>query len=258
MIVFYAFIGSVFILAASFARRTPDKYPDFCVAVGLLIFSILSTSAATLSGLFRPLTLDWYLFTIDRSFGLDGLTLARYAYGTPWLKSFLTVVYCGLPLAFATVWVLGKPSPVILRSSLFAAVAGCALYVLVPAVGPAHAFADFPWTAPQGFGWIHPLELRAARNCLPSLHFTWAMLLVWNCRGRAVRIFTIAFLFLTALATVAGGEHYFFDLIVSVPFCVAVQSAALRFQKVWTHDGPRETVRIREILIDRLDEMKGW
>ena len=254
MILYCAFIGSVFIMAASFVRKTPDKYPDFCIAAGLAVFSVLSVFAAAVSGLFRPLTLDLYFFAFDRRLGLDGLSLARYAYGTPWLRSLLIAVYGGLPLAFATVWVFGKPGRVMIRSLLFAAVAGYVLYDVFPAVGPAHAFADFPRIAPQGFGWIHPVDAHAARNCVPSLHFTWAMLLAWNCRARAVRVFTVVFLFLTALATVAGGEHYFFDLIVSVPFCVVVQFAALRFQDVRVPQGLRRLERTREPVIGRLEE----
>jgi len=254
MILYCAFIGSVFIMAASFVRRTPDKYPDFCIADGLAIFSVLSVFAAAASSLLRPLTLDLYFFAFDRSLGFDGLTLARYAYGTPWFRSLLIAVYGGLPLAFATVWVFGKPAPAMIRSLLFAAVAGYVLYDVFPAVGPAHAFADFPRIAPQGFGWIHPIDAHAARNCVPSLHFTWAMLLVWNCRARAVRVFTVVFLFLTALATVGGGEHYFFDLIVSVPFCAVVQFAALRFQKVRARPEQTKLARSRELVIGRLEE----
>jgi len=254
MILYCAFIGSVFIMAASFVRRTPDKYPDFCIAVGLAIFSVLSVFAAAASSLLRPLTLDLYFFAFDRSLGFDGLTLARYAYGTPWFRSLLIAVYGGLPLAFATVWVFGKPARVMIRSLLFAAVAGYVLYDVFPAVGPAHAFANFPRIAPQGFGWIHPIDAHAARNCVPSLHFTWAMLLVWNCRARAVRVFTVVFLFLTVLATVGGGEHYFFDLIVSVPFCAVVQFAALRFQKVRARPEQTKLARSRELVIGRLEE----
>jgi hypothetical protein len=73
------------------------------------------------------------------------------------------------------------------------------------------------------------------RNCLPSLHFGWALLLLWNCRGRAMETFGSIYLFLTALATVGLGEHYFVDLIASVPFCAAVQAIATwkYFSVVW-------------------------
>ena len=120
MILYCAFIGSVFIMAASFVRRTPDKYPDFCIAAGLVIFSVLSVFAAAVSGLFPPLTLDWYFFAFDRSLGFDGLILVQYAYTAPWFKSLLIAVIGGLPLAFVTVWVLGKPRPAMIRSLLFA------------------------------------------------------------------------------------------------------------------------------------------
>ena len=71
--------------------------------------------------------------------------------------------------------------------------------------------------------------------------------------GRVVRAFKVVFL-LTALATLRGGEHYFFDLIVSVPFCVAVQLAALQFQELRLHRELGGLARRRELVIGRLEE----
>jgi len=63
--------------------------------------------------------------------------------------------------------------------------------------------------------------------------------LLWNCRGRALQVFSSAFLFLTALATVGLGEHYFVDLLASVPFCAAVQAVASskHFSLRWLTEG---------------------
>ena len=41
----YALLGFAVILAASFLRRTPDKYEDFCIGVSVPIFGVAKTIA---------------------------------------------------------------------------------------------------------------------------------------------------------------------------------------------------------------------
>jgi hypothetical protein len=65
------------------------------------------------------------------------------------------------------------------------------------------------------------------RNAMPSLHLACALLVWWNSRtwrlwGRAL---AGLFLALTALATMGLGEHYFIDLVVALPFTVAMTAA---------------------------------
>jgi hypothetical protein len=54
------------------------------------------------------------------------------------------------------------------------------------------------------------------------------VLLWWNSRGlpRALRAALIFYLFLTVIATLGSGQHYLVDLVVSLPFALAVQSVA--------------------------------
>jgi hypothetical protein len=53
--------------------------------------------------------------------------------------------------------------------------------------------------------------LQRRRNiCVPWLEWTWG------------RVFGIAFLALTALATMGSGQHYFFDLLCAVPYASAI------------------------------------
>ena len=70
-------------------------------------------------------------------------------------------------------------------------------YYLFPAVGPAH-LGD-------------PL---AARNCMPSMHLTWAILLARYADPR-IRLFAWMFAAATAFATLATGEHYWLDLVAA-------------------------------------------
>jgi len=221
---FYTIAGMILILA--FSRR--HKWQDPAVAFGLLAFLLLNVALGTVGRLpkgqsFAP-TMDWYLYRADQYLGMDGLTLARWVFSTPVVKAVLLVAYESLAVAFAIVW-SAERSPVMLRAVLLAAVAGFLCYRIAPATGPLYAFRGFPWIPPHTSGQVL-VDVRIPRNCLPSLHFAWALLLLWNCRGRALQAFSSAFLFLTALATVGLGEHYFVDLLASVPFCGAVQAIA--------------------------------
>lgn len=85
-----------------------------------------------------------------------------------------------------------------------------AWYLVFPAVGP-----------------IHVGEAFAPRNCMPSMHVTWALLAAMSCQGRA-RLLAGAFVAVTAWATLATGEHYLPDLIVALPWAWALSRAAGR------------------------------
>jgi len=220
----YTIAGVILILA--FGRR--NKWQDPAVAFGLLGFFLFNVALGTVGRvpkgkIFAP-TMDWYLYKADQYLGLDGLSLARWVFGTPGVKPFLLAAYEALPIAFAIIW-SAERSRVMVRSVLLAAVAGYYCYRIAPATGPVYAFPGFPWVAPHGSGQVL-VDVAMPRNCLPSLHFGWALLLLWNCRGRWLALFASLYLLLTALATVGVGEHYFVDLLASVPFCAAVQALA--------------------------------
>jgi hypothetical protein len=72
------------------------------------------------------------------------------------------------------------------------------------------------------------IPLGIPRNGMPSLHMAWVILLWWNSRGlpRALRGALMLYLLLTVAATLGSGQHYLVDLVVSVPFALAVQSVA--------------------------------
>jgi hypothetical protein len=68
----------------------------------------------------------------------------------------------------------------------------------------------------------------APRNAMPSLHFSWGVLLWRSTAGarNAVRFASGTFALLTLVATIGTGEHYFVDLIAAVPFIVALEAIA--------------------------------
>jgi hypothetical protein len=111
----------------------------------------------------------------------------------------------------------------------------------VPAAGPIDLFpAFFPNSAPPLAGLaVVPASIPTdiPRNAMPSMHMFWAVLMWWNARrsGIWLRAGYLAFLILTILATLGSGEHYLIDLVVSLPFALAIQAAF--------SVGPRDVLR---------------
>jgi PAP2 superfamily len=88
---------------------------------------------------------------------------------------------------------------------------------------------------------IHPVTLAsAARNALPSVHFACALLIWWNVARLSLRWRLMAgvFLGMTMLATMGFGEHYLIDLVVAVPFALAMQAVCLKSTS-WASDDRR-------------------
>ena len=92
------------------------------------------------------------------------------------------------------------------------------LYPLAPASGPIYAEKIYGPAPPFG-----RLELPDVipRNCIPSMHMTWALglaLISFELPNRFVRVLSVTFAVLTLLSTLSTGEHYVIDLVVAVPF----------------------------------------
>nr|WP_312536602.1 fused MFS/spermidine synthase [Moraxella sp. CTOTU47618] len=98
-------------------------------------------------------------------------------------------------------------------------------YTIIPVSGPVYAFATeyFPLNMPtasalqSGKVFIPP----AARNGMPSMHLTGALLIWLLTAGLSKKIYfyiATVFTLLTAVATIALGEHYVLDLVVALPF----------------------------------------
>ncbi len=165
--------GFALIVTASFLRGTKDKLEDFCVGAAIPSFIVLLLPIGAATGWLRPATIDGSLRSIDLAFGLDGFAMTRWlvAHGC-WLG--VASVYKSLPLMMACAWVLER-SKLMLRAAVIGPLLAFPLYLLFPAAGPAYAFHTFPHAgAAFPVAWIHP------RNCVPSMHFTWALLLTLN------------------------------------------------------------------------------
>src|SRR5207249_4925785 len=97
-----------------------------------------------------------------------------------------------------------------------------------PACGTLHAFpGSWPWsppnfTHPQSFLYVNLFP----RNCLPSLHTAWA-LLIWRQwqlnKGYFPRMLISLWLIFLLISTITCGGHYLIDVIVGFAFAVMVQ-----------------------------------
>lgn len=227
MFVIYGSLGCLLVLLASL--RQSDRYPDACVAVGLVVLSVVG-SLVSVGTTFLHSTYDNYLYWADTALGLDPAPLMKFIYAHWLSRDLILNVYWGLPFAFALSWVWERSSRMV-RVALIATALSPIFYILVPAVGPIHAFPGYPFVEPHVSLRMLVLPADLPRNAFPSLHFAWALILWRSARARPARIFYAAFAMLTALATVATGEHYVIDLIASIPFVVLVTQIEYHLQK---------------------------
>jgi len=190
---------------------------------GLLCGLVLHYENALFPDKFDPI-----LYRLDGALGLSSAAIAAtLRAGRPGL--LLDAVDRSLLLAMALWYGMTLErghSPSILRAYLAEMLVGPVLYGLLLACGPIYAFATYPAQLP------HPamelLRLSGDPNAVPSLHMSTAFLLILFSPTLPCRVLSMVFAALTALATLATGEHYIIDLIIGLPFGLFAASAAHR------------------------------
>jgi hypothetical protein len=178
-----------------------------------------------------PRKLDYFLYNFDASLGFQSSfalgALVRRVQPLGWMAA---MVYNCFGFWFSLIYAVHAASrrryPVnVVKLVLVNALAGFSLYFLYPAAGPKFAFPAFPLLP----GPVHsaPAVLSAIPNAMPSLHFGGALLIFWLSKPWKWLYWTTGiFAALTAFATLGLGEHYLVDLIVAVPYAVAVLAFA--------------------------------
>lgn len=204
-------------------------------AAVLPMFLVAVLPALHLTAVWHPETYDNALYRIDAAFGGQAsFALSRLFLQEPILDTLCRYVYLLLPIAVAALIVVPDKRPArasMIEAFVAAGALGFAVYHLCPASGPIYAFrAVFPYATPRAED-ISPLPAVLTglpRNCVPSLHTTWALFLVWHARpkGAVATALAVIWLVFTEMATLGLGEHYVADLVVAVPFAVAVDALA--------------------------------
>jgi len=202
--------AGVLVLAYCALNGDPRARQNAQIALLLPLFAVATIEANYGIAHLTPHLLDAALLRLD--FGIGG-AIRSWTLANPMRLAAANFFYGALPLAVAAgiAFANGRDRGQLLRAACVAAILAVPCYFLAPAVGPAH----------MG-------ERLAARNCMPSMHLAWALLVWFNVRRPWLRRCALAFVVLTALSTLATGEHYVVDLIAALPFAWVVQQLTVR------------------------------
>jgi hypothetical protein len=186
-----------------------------------------------------PTTYDSYAFALDEAYGFSwSFAIGQLFQAFPLLAAICTAIYLAPPPALIFVYALQvrsrrKPPVDVVTILLVLLLAGYGLFFLFPVCGPLFAFGkafpDSPPTVHEFAG--QRMEVVTAqpapRNGMPSLHMASAIIAYWHARpyGRWARRVAGVFVVGTFLATMGVGEHYFIDLLVALPFTLAIHAA---------------------------------
>jgi hypothetical protein len=222
-------------------------YRALLPGAALTFLTLGAQYSLNMASLLHAKTLDLYVYAFDGTFGFQpSFVLGRFLNTNPWLFPAVKVSYEGIVLAMAALYagfMARRENPLWeLIELLFApAMVGYLFFSVFPVCGPHYAFAvDFP-NAYLPYGMLHRLALESIpvlpafpRNAVPSLHLTWALLIWLNTRGlpRWARAAAAALALATVFDTLATGEHYLFDLVVSFPFVLWMQACMVRTVKL--------------------------
>ena len=218
------------------------------VPAGLLVLSdYLASDMLEWTSRMHPRTLDLYLMYFDGNLGTQiSFVLGRYDLRHLWFHNSTLIGYAGLAIPITLVYAgrlvrFGERALPSVLAFLITGPIGMLFYNLFPACGPHKLFGPtFPFqpfpTANLPRLFLEPVAITGPRNAIPSLHIAWTLLAWWYSRGLSwiERLVALAFLLLTAGATLGTGEHWFVDLVVAVPFALMIQGLAM-YELPWSH-----------------------
>jgi hypothetical protein len=192
-----AIIGAV-VLALTATEKSHLRETLLDIACWLPVSFLLC--ALTLMGLVHltPHTIDHY---IDIGVSRHFMAWARVH---PAGDLFFRFIYATILLAVAVGSAASSNPWRVVKTLLIASLLAIPIFVLFPATGPA---------------WIS--DPTAPRNCIPSLHVTWAILLAWQSERKWKWLF-VPYAVFTAISTMTTGEHYLLDIVLAAPFSVLV------------------------------------
>lgn len=252
LIIFWAVgVASLIIFIAICCRRLIAKQPldvkernyvshYSYLTVIIVMLGFMTGNALDVSKILLPTTIDADLYKIDMAFGsfAGDLYASFIRYEHPLWQSIIISVYSLLSVALTMVFapILKERRGVqlnTLRVLIIPFVLAFLLYCFTPVAGPVYVFGDdYPanmdavYDLAKGTIFVPP----TARNGMPSMHFTGAMLIVLAtaCLTRKFYFYAAAiFAAVTFIATMAIGEHYLLDLIVAAPLCIALGTALI-------------------------------
>lgn len=224
----------------------PAVYRALLPGAVLTFLTLGAQYSLNMASLLHAKTFDLYAYAFDGALGFQpSFVLGRLLNTNTWLFPAVKVSYEGIVLAMAALYAgfmarREKPLWELIELLFAPAMVGYLFFSVFPVCGPHYAFAvDFP-NAYLPYRMLHRLALESIpvlpafpRNAVPSLHLTWALLIWLNTRGlsRWARAAAAGLALATVFDTLATGEHYLFDLIVSLPFTLWMQACMVRTVK---------------------------
>ena len=194
-------------------------------------FALFGQPLLALTASLCPNVLDATVIQVDEALGGQaGFYVAQLFAALPVLAGLSGLVYTALPLGLAGLHgaELARDRdarPVVLASFFVIAAVGYFTYLAFPCVGPAFCLGPVLRLHIDANALASlVVDPDAPRNCVPSLHTSWALIIALRAGrfGRRAQIIGVAWLALTLLATLGLGYHYVFDLVVALPFAVTL------------------------------------
>jgi hypothetical protein len=221
-----ALIAGMAALGAWCAIRPNDnrRIKVFLFALTVPVVMLAIRAVLNLVNALSPMKYDIYLHAIDHTLGFcPSQVAARLVAFRPGLYGVVVGIYqIMLPMMVTGYgWALyGKGHSARLLGSYAVSTVSAPLYLIVPASGPGFLLGRALITghpAPQ----IALIHLNYVANCIPSAHLS-AAICIWffNRSNQIASKASLAFVFATAFATLALGEHYLIDLVLSFPFAL--------------------------------------
>ncbi|MDD5175485.1 MAG: fused MFS/spermidine synthase [Sterolibacterium sp.] len=214
------------------------KYAKLLSFSGLLVlYALCAEIYLTVTSVMQPVTLDAMMYAFDSTFGFQPSQVAGQLLksgGKPFII-FGELAYKSLAMFLVAMYgmQIGSSSRQPYNALKFLIVSGTAalcVYHLFPVAGPRYLFTTqfFPDNLlPISEVGLEPLMvLPSPRNGMPSMHFGWALALWLMARfqSRRVKVVYSLLLAMTIFTTLGLGEHYLIDLVVAIPFVLALLS----------------------------------
>lgn len=194
--------------------------------MSVFLFSVFTGNVLNWTGHHFTWRDDLYVYQLDHFFGEPSFFLGRVMEHHVWLNIIANSAYQAVFVAqlfLLVVYFLTQTldDAICLVRTLYTSAIALPLYLVFPCSGPLYVFKAFPNVSPTVAP--HPINLTAPPNCLPSLHMTIAIVLLYFAsRWRVGTILGTIYLALIVLSTLGTGEHYVVDLIAAVPFSALV------------------------------------
>lgn len=215
------------------------------------VFALAAVLPLELTVLLHPHTVDARFLAMEtRMFGgAPSFSVGRLFADHDLVRLVGSLTLHSVPAVGAFVWITEQRAverreisrgPDLLLSLFTANFAALVFHHALPAAGPGSYWPIYPYEVPSLARALEDLGVAGTRERIgvPCLPVVWSLLIYWHARvlGPRLRIVGAIGVALTLLATLGLGEHYLVDIVITLPFAVALRrhrSLAVALFAVW-------------------------